>query len=232
MGRFINADVLVSTGQGILGNNMFAYCGNNPVICLDPKGTIHYSVTPTAQFCIDVGNSLNIDLDNKYTKRHGMINGQKVFKYADESMGWGTYGNNGCGIIAIYNALQLLGISETLGQIEAEIQYIGGYCAMGLLGIVPWAIDSYFTSHGISCSGYSSFYAMSKDVKEGSIIVFLVLNNKYTLLGGAHYMTAQYSNGEYIVYNLDDYWPEPESRTSLFEPYGNSGFIYGYIVGG
>ena len=31
LGRFINADALVSTGQGVLGNNMFAYCLNNPV---------------------------------------------------------------------------------------------------------------------------------------------------------------------------------------------------------
>lgn len=31
IGRFINADALVSTGQGLLGNNMFAYCGNNPI---------------------------------------------------------------------------------------------------------------------------------------------------------------------------------------------------------
>ena len=30
-GRFINADGYVSTGQGIIGNNMFAYCGNNPI---------------------------------------------------------------------------------------------------------------------------------------------------------------------------------------------------------
>lgn len=29
IGRWINADGLVSTGQGIIGNNMFAYCGNN-----------------------------------------------------------------------------------------------------------------------------------------------------------------------------------------------------------
>ena len=28
-GRFINADGYVSTGQGILGNNMYAYCANN-----------------------------------------------------------------------------------------------------------------------------------------------------------------------------------------------------------
>lgn len=38
IGRFLNADGLVSTGQGILGNNMFAYCDNNPVNRTDPTG--------------------------------------------------------------------------------------------------------------------------------------------------------------------------------------------------
>ena len=37
-GRFISADGYVSTGQGILGNNMYAYCGNNPVNRFDPTG--------------------------------------------------------------------------------------------------------------------------------------------------------------------------------------------------
>ena len=36
--RFINADGYVSTGQGLIGNNMFAYCGNNPVNRVDPNG--------------------------------------------------------------------------------------------------------------------------------------------------------------------------------------------------
>ena len=40
MGRFINADALVSTGQGILGNNMFAYCRSNPVCRRDVRGTV------------------------------------------------------------------------------------------------------------------------------------------------------------------------------------------------
>ena len=38
MGRFINADGFTSTGQGILGNNMFAYCANTPVQYVDPEG--------------------------------------------------------------------------------------------------------------------------------------------------------------------------------------------------
>ena len=37
-GRFINADGFVSTGQGILGSNMFAYCENNPVNESDSSG--------------------------------------------------------------------------------------------------------------------------------------------------------------------------------------------------
>lgn len=39
MGRFINADAFTSTGQGLLGNNMFAYCGNNPIARADHAGT-------------------------------------------------------------------------------------------------------------------------------------------------------------------------------------------------
>jgi len=38
IGRFINADGYASTGQGVLGSNMFAYCLNNPVNRVDPNG--------------------------------------------------------------------------------------------------------------------------------------------------------------------------------------------------
>ena len=36
--RFITADSYVSTGQGILGNNRYAYCNNNPVMYVDYSG--------------------------------------------------------------------------------------------------------------------------------------------------------------------------------------------------
>ena len=40
MGRFLNSDVFAATGQGLLGNNMFVYCGNNPVMHTDPTGKL------------------------------------------------------------------------------------------------------------------------------------------------------------------------------------------------
>ena len=38
VGRFLNADSYATTGQGIIGHNMFAYCGNGPVEKSDAVG--------------------------------------------------------------------------------------------------------------------------------------------------------------------------------------------------
>ena len=54
IGRWINADGFVSTGQDITGYNMFAYCGNNPVNRKDPTGQFWITaliVTAVAVVC-------------------------------------------------------------------------------------------------------------------------------------------------------------------------------------
>ena len=42
--RFINPDAFASTGQGIIGTNMFAYCGNDPINYFDSSGCIPQAV--------------------------------------------------------------------------------------------------------------------------------------------------------------------------------------------
>ena len=39
VGRFISSDVLLSTGQGVLGHNAYAYCLNNPCRLSDSEGS-------------------------------------------------------------------------------------------------------------------------------------------------------------------------------------------------
>ena len=57
MGRFLNADALVSTGQGVLGNNMFAYCLNNPTKYSDPFGNTPVEKSTTyCYFSGGIGN--------------------------------------------------------------------------------------------------------------------------------------------------------------------------------
>ena len=58
VGRFINADALVSTGQGILGNNMFAYCGNNPIIYSDDNGNAPFYALKTNCYADPYGGGL------------------------------------------------------------------------------------------------------------------------------------------------------------------------------
>ena len=49
IGRFINADAFVSTGQGFVGYNMFAYCINNPTNYYDPNGASAFLPTTVNQ---------------------------------------------------------------------------------------------------------------------------------------------------------------------------------------
>ena len=54
-GRFLNADGYVSTGTGMLGYNMFAYCNNNPVMFVDPSGIcpMHRKYNNSCAVCRD-----------------------------------------------------------------------------------------------------------------------------------------------------------------------------------
>ena len=45
IGRFISVDGYVSTGQGLLGCNMFAYCSNNPITKSDSSGEFWLTAT-------------------------------------------------------------------------------------------------------------------------------------------------------------------------------------------
>lgn len=56
MGRFINADAFPTTGQGIIGNNMFSYCGNNPVNRIDTGGYFWDTVFDVVSLCFSVAD--------------------------------------------------------------------------------------------------------------------------------------------------------------------------------
>jgi len=58
VGRFLNADVYTSTGKGFVGNNMFAYCLNNPVNMIDIDGR-----DPTPQWATRIINGEGTEED-------------------------------------------------------------------------------------------------------------------------------------------------------------------------
>ena len=61
VGRWINADGYVSTGQGVLGNNMFAYCGNNPVNRVDHTGQFWSEICEFAKTAAaEIGKAMGV----------------------------------------------------------------------------------------------------------------------------------------------------------------------------
>lgn len=61
VGRWINADGYVSTGQGVLGNNMFAYCGNNPINRVDHTGQFWIEIWEFAKTAVaEIGKAMGV----------------------------------------------------------------------------------------------------------------------------------------------------------------------------
>ena len=80
MGRFISADALVSTGQGILGNNMFAYCNNNPSTLEDPSGCKpQYQGDPAYEWAWDFGRWLYEKLEEKKEEHYSRNDNNPAF---------------------------------------------------------------------------------------------------------------------------------------------------------
>ena len=74
-GRFINADAYASTGQGLLGGNMFAYCNNNPVNNIDCAG----NAPSKAIFPVCIGGSgPNYILE---TSTDGEVKSEELLEY-------------------------------------------------------------------------------------------------------------------------------------------------------
>ena len=96
MGRFLNADGFVSTGQGFVGNNMFAYCGNNPVNRKDPRGLFWSEILEFAKTVVtEIGKAM----------------GSMSYIYA------------GCGGIALADGI--LPVGDVVGLLGATLVTVG-----------------------------------------------------------------------------------------------------------
>ena len=96
VGRFINADGLVSTGQGVLGNNMFAYCNNNPVNNVDPTGQL-------PQFLKDIGNAICSAAKTVYNTGKKVVKAIKGSIQAEVGFGYG------------------FGVAASVGPVKAKV---------------------------------------------------------------------------------------------------------------
>ena len=87
IGRFLNTDGYLTTGQGVLSYNMFAYCQNNPVMYSDPSGNLPEWAKKALNFIVDKVISIMTKSKNPKIKlcgdtlnaaKKGFEKGQKI----------------------------------------------------------------------------------------------------------------------------------------------------------
>ena len=149
-----------------------------------------------------------------------------------------TLDNNGCGIIATYNALRFLHNNKrissmpSLAQIIYEIERNSGTLALGYFGTDPYHPLEYFASKGIRRKQYvtsSQYEKAMRNMSPNQCAMVCYWNEKYNVTAGAHFvMFTKNEQNNYRVYNGDD---ETATTLSQILGKGEGAYITGYIVG-
>jgi len=135
LGRFLNADSFASTGQGILGNNMFAYCNNTPIVSIDPTGhSLHH---------------IFAYIFHEYSGGYSYIIDQTESEIGKKKLGVTTISHGGCGVVATYNALLSMGDYRSFDDVLAYYnEHFSRLTFGGLAGIMPGEVAQYFENNG------------------------------------------------------------------------------------
>ena len=163
-------------------------------------------------------------------QERGLIHGQESLPYANERFGWGCYGKNGCTLIAVYNALQLLEKPRSLGEICRRFRQKHRLLAFGAWGASPWSMGAFFREAGIPARGYWSSRRLTDNLREGDVICFTVMNT-HNPFQGFHTMTARRSGDCFEVFNVGPHDKFCRRCLRLEDAFPGGVWIYGYRVG-
>ena len=193
VGRFINADEYISTGQGILGHNMFAYCLNNPVNRVDPTGELGI-----INFIVGIVNRIKnskADEDPSTTTKNKIVNDQaettgENFEYGFFKTSW-----NGCGPIAVHNAKVIKGIDSSLSETISDFQMVNAMLLGGALGSNPYFIGWVLRYEGIE------YYRVSGT--ENMTLYGTYIVTYWTQHNTVHNIALSYTSKGCIAYNVN-----------------------------
>ena len=188
IGRFINGDGLIVTGQEFAGNNMFAYCGGNPITYNDFSGK-------ERNYCVN--------LTDTGGKRNPLIYRQDASPCTELTYGKYPASKNSCGVIAAYNALVLKGYKgqeNSFPSILEDFEDLGYPLANGKLGTWPTSIGVYMTRRGVECSRWVGFGDLDKIIKPGEVLIVSVWNNG-SIKNGMHTFTCLRTESGWETYN-------------------------------
>lgn len=168
-------------------------------------------------------------LENKKLEHpNGYLYGQASLR--GDRFGLTTMDKVGCGIVAAYNALKLLGQPTPIAELILEFETNGTETIpFGFFGINPYSLQKFFFAHHISFYVLTSENA-EKCREEGAVYIFTFWLNAKNPFKGAHHVAAQYREGKYEVYNRYNNSTDVSRADSVAKIIGKGRFIRGYSL--
>lgn len=132
------------------------------------------------------------------------INGQELGEIADYKYGNYTMAQSGCGVIAAYNAISLLGGVPNMPELIRYFEQ-NGMVMNAALGTNPYSIGNYFKGNGYEVENIT--HNLDDALTGNNVIILTSWIDADNILQGSHTVAIEKDeNGQIVVYN----------------PYGNS----------
>lgn len=155
------------------------------------------------------------------------INGQGKCAVSDSRMGLMKMSYNGCGAIALYNALRLIGKKPDMGLIVTLIERYG-LVLFGILGTSPFSIKrigKLLGAHMTRMLTYEEFVAAA----EGNITILACWTGR-PFRSSNHLMAIDGRNGSFLVYNRYNDMTCPSEIPSIDRLCKKEQYVSGYVV--
>ncbi len=122
--------------------------------------------------------------------------------YASRPMGLSTLDKGGCGPVACYNVMQMLGRETTLEEILSYYKKHWGLLLGGLLGSVLFTAAQYFRHQGCRVQVYRSAKIFPQAAREAEGCILWYLFPRKKALPGAHFIALRCRDNIIQAYNV------------------------------
>lgn len=153
---------------------------------------------------------------NRQWEIDGPINGQGLPPVKDMRYGISNIARAGCGVIAVYNALLLLGNPHRFQDVVAWGDR-GAAALFGLLGTRLWKTKKLFRRLGYTVTAVRDETLFDRCAQDADVCLFTYWNQKGSIRQGMHTVCLQYCSGAIDVYNLSNRCAGVSRKSTLKE---------------
>ncbi len=133
----------------------------------------------------------------------------------------------GCGALAVYNALTLLGQTPSLSEVIHLLERRRSAACGGRMGTHPYTLGGALRAFGVRTKRFWRVSALEDAMDEGSAAILAIWNDRNDIMRGAHFFAVRRAAEGFTACNRE----APNARgASLADVLGQGRLITAYLL--